>query len=934
MALAPLVLALVVSGAIVEFREGTTHEQFRHDVRAAVTANALQSAPHIRREYSIVFHGVAMDADPPTLARVAALPGVASIHPDLPVRAQWSGSLQPARNIRSPTAPAPLPGTRGEGVTVAVIDTGIDYLHPAFGGGFGRGFKVAGGHDFVNGDDDPRDDNGHGTHVAGIIAAESDELTGIAPGVTLLAYKVLDAYGFGRQSDVIAALERVVDPNGDGDFSDRAGVANLSLGGIGTPDDPQSLAVDAAVAAGVIVCVAAGNDGASFAIHSPGTARDAITVGALATDGTIASFSARGPSVKLASIKPDVAAPGVAIRSAFPGGAYKSMDGTSMATPHVAATCALIRALHGDWTPRQIRSAITTTAGAIECDAMSCGSGALDVIAATRTLIVASDSHFSFGLDAARTPSIVVTNGAGTARTLSIAANSRDPAVVAHVTPAELRLASGASAAISLSLTVDGEPAFVSDGVVTLTGAGVPLRFAWAVVNASRVRMTVEQTYGSFAVLGAPRQPLWLAPNAAEAYVRAGTYMLVAIGSESADDGLQHDATFVAREHPIAGDVAVHFAHGDAPHAIALRGTDGRGLARFRVYAPPSVFELNTGDGRIATSALDERFTIKAAEVRVDANENEIVALQYPAFAGVSGDLTLRVAAAELQRHRLHFVFARGAARRQLWVCSAALETAGTYSPMTSVVAAIHDIDGAEWDGVLWSNRELDDEHVMAIVVQAGEAGVAADIVTPPLRNRAGRDEETTFGDGPAFITPHIVVTPESIHASMCVYGSAGERLPRAVESGTLTIADADGNVLVRHEGDSVDVAADDRPHRVEFVTRGLCTAGRAMRATFSAVVTCDTRVATVTSIAIEEGALRFTAPEIPRASFRWTGSSAWIPLTPVNLRDDAWRADLAAAMTRAGATVDLRIDVGATTLTLEPAFAVTAPRRRAIAHR
>src|SRR5262249_14447408 len=144
--------------------------------------------------------------------------------------------------------------TRGEGMRVAVIDTGIDYTHPALGGGFGPGYKVAGGYDFFNDDADPVDDNGHGTPEAGIIAADSHSLIGVAPRTTLYAFKVLGADGGGNSSDVIAGIEAAADPNGDGDPSDHLDVANLSLGGLGGADAPQSRAVDAAVAAGVVVC--------------------------------------------------------------------------------------------------------------------------------------------------------------------------------------------------------------------------------------------------------------------------------------------------------------------------------------------------------------------------------------------------------------------------------------------------------------------------------------------------------------------------------------------------------------------------------------------------------------------------------------------------------------------------------------------------------
>ena len=110
----------------------------------------------------------------------------------------------------------------GDGISIGVIDTGIDYLHEAFGGGFGPGFTVIGGYNFVGNNSDPRDDNGHGTHVAGIIAGNAPSFKGIAPGYRLFAYKALDAEGNGTTSMVLAAIEQAI--------KDSVQIINLSLG--------------------------------------------------------------------------------------------------------------------------------------------------------------------------------------------------------------------------------------------------------------------------------------------------------------------------------------------------------------------------------------------------------------------------------------------------------------------------------------------------------------------------------------------------------------------------------------------------------------------------------------------------------------------------------------------------------------------------------
>ncbi len=174
---------------------------------------------------------------------------------------------------------------RGAGSVIAVIDTGIDYSHPSLGEGFGPRHKVAGGYDFANNDDDPMDDQGHGTHVAGIAAGDGGDglVTGVAPDATLTAYKVLDDGGSGYESDIIAGLEAAVDPANPY----RADVINLSLGGAGDGTDPLGLAATRASQLGAVVVAAAGNSGpGAQTVGSPASAAGVLSVGASVTGVT------------------------------------------------------------------------------------------------------------------------------------------------------------------------------------------------------------------------------------------------------------------------------------------------------------------------------------------------------------------------------------------------------------------------------------------------------------------------------------------------------------------------------------------------------------------------------------------------------------------------------------------------------------------------
>jgi subtilisin family serine protease len=289
-------------------------------------------------------------------------------------------------------------GHTGEGVTIAIIDTGVDYTHLDLGGCFGDGCKVVDGYDFVNYDSDPMDDHGHGTHCAGIASSidhYQEGLIGVAPDATIYAYKVLDSEGGGYSSQVMAGIEAAMDPNGDDDFSDHVDIISMSLGaycGVYSedcgPNDPQSLLIDAATTVGVTSVIAAGNDYDYGSIGSPGTARSAITVGATCKEygdggaceeeAPIAEFSSKGPVQfgKDSLPKPDVVAPGVRIcasqwedawhTSECKDEEHTAISGTSMATPHVAGAAALLKQSHPEWTPQEIKSALMLSATELE----------------------------------------------------------------------------------------------------------------------------------------------------------------------------------------------------------------------------------------------------------------------------------------------------------------------------------------------------------------------------------------------------------------------------------------------------------------------------------------------------------------------------------------------------------------------------------------
>lgn len=291
----------------------------------------------------------------------------------------------------------------GSGKVIAILDTGVDYRHSDLGSGcFGPGCKVIGGYDFINNDPDPMDDNSHGTHVAST-AAGNGVLKGVAPDAKILAYKVLSQGGSGATTGIIAAINRAIDPNQDGNPSDHADVISMSLGGFGNPDDSTSLAVDNATAAGVVSTIAAGNSGGTSTIGSPGTARTAVTVAASCKTSEIgqtstcttpiASFSSKGPLIwnGVDIKKPDVAAPGVNICAALylassSGSCIDShhfrISGTSMATPHVAGAAVLVRQAFPNYTPAEVKQLLKNTAKNLGLSYDAQGAGEINLSAA------------------------------------------------------------------------------------------------------------------------------------------------------------------------------------------------------------------------------------------------------------------------------------------------------------------------------------------------------------------------------------------------------------------------------------------------------------------------------------------------------------------------------------------------------------------------
>jgi serine protease AprX len=346
------------------------------------------------------------------VAELAASPGVRAVTPDRKVRVQAAASTTQVRSVYTKTVRAEdvwRRGVTGQGVTVALVDTGVASVPDLAG----RLVTVTEGVDKdkpcknLSGELDCDDAYGHGTFIAGLIAgtgaSSGGKWKGVAPGARVLSVKIAGADGAADVSNVLAAIQWVVS------FKDKYGirVLNLSLGTDSTQSymtDPMNYAVERAWAAGIAVVVSAGNNGPDpRTISKPADDPWVITAGATDDrgtagigDDTLPDFSGRGPTAANGLAKPDVVAPGahmVSLRAPgstidkrftnYVDGAYRQGSGTSMAAGVVSGTVALMLQANPTLSPDRVKYALSATArGSASVDPLSVGAGTVDAYAA------------------------------------------------------------------------------------------------------------------------------------------------------------------------------------------------------------------------------------------------------------------------------------------------------------------------------------------------------------------------------------------------------------------------------------------------------------------------------------------------------------------------------------------------------------------------
>ncbi|HXM55503.1 MAG TPA: S8 family serine peptidase [Candidatus Dormibacteraeota bacterium] len=394
-----------------------------------------------------------------------------------------------AAQIGAPTAWQA--GVTGAGVTVGVLDTGIDAAHPDLAG------KVVAAKDFTGTRPDAGDDIGHGTHVAGIIAgtgaASNGTERGIAPDARLISGKVCTAIGC-PDSAVIAGMEWI---------APQARVVNVSLGGASTDgSDPVSQAVDSLSAQfGTLFVAAAGDANDPVAsVAAPAAADAALAVGSVDRQDQTSSFSTRGPRLGDHAPKPDIAAPGDGIVSARAAGTpdgdldpvdanYAILSGTSIATPHVSGAAADLLQQHPDWSAAQLKAALMSTAKPT-AGVFEQGAGRVDLGRAVTQTVTATGGSLSYGFfrwphrDPARRSVTYRNDGAqAVTLTLSVTAGGPNgqaaPAGLFTTSAPQVTVPAHGTAAVDVVMKPAVGGAGLFGGRVTASGAGVGVQTAF-----------------------------------------------------------------------------------------------------------------------------------------------------------------------------------------------------------------------------------------------------------------------------------------------------------------------------------------------------------------------------------------------------------------------------------------------------------------------
>jgi bacillopeptidase F len=493
----------------------TSHERRHQMVRALreqsqdASRSAMISLLHLRGAKGIrplwLSNSLAATVPAALLPELARSPGIARVRLDAVVQAPgttYDAATRAEWNLRAMRAPEVWGlGYQGQGVTVAILDSGVDASHPdlsaQYRGGGNSWFDPYGEHAT------PYDADGHGTQVAGVLLGRnrSGSAIGVAPGAQWIAAKVFDDSGLATLSAIHEALQWLLDPDDDPATNDAPDVVNASWGmpGASACSNEFDRDIEALEAAGIAIVFSAGNDGpAPSTTVSPGNGPETLSVGAVDDTESVALFSGRGPSACDGATDPELVAPGVAVFTAETSrdagdGAYAIVSGSSFAAPHVAGAMALLRSVRPDLTVAELEAIVRDSArnlGAAGPD-NNTGYGLLDAFAAVTTLMGEVPVAVS---DAA-------TTAEDTPVTIGVLANDYDPqgqalTLAAVASPS----AQGGTVALNAGGTLTYTPAANFSGTDSFTYVASDGRYS----GVGRVIVTVTPVNDALDVSPAP----------------------------------------------------------------------------------------------------------------------------------------------------------------------------------------------------------------------------------------------------------------------------------------------------------------------------------------------------------------------------------------------------------------------------------------------
>ncbi|GLW91334.1 S8 family peptidase [Actinokineospora globicatena] len=518
-------------------------------------------------------------------------------------RVWLDGLRKPSLDVSVPLIGAPSAwsaGWTGKGVSVAVLDTGVDATHADVRK------SIQASRDFTGEGGELADADGHGTHVASTLAGtgsvSAGKYVGVAPEAKLLIGKVCGGWGC-AESSILAGMQWAVDSG--------AKVVNLSLGGTDTADvDPLEAAINRLSDKALFV-VAAGNDGGYGAetVASPASADAALAVAATDKSDQFAGYSSRGPRVGDSALKPEISAPGtniVAARSKYSNlgtkkDRYTSLSGTSMATPHVAGSAAIMVQRHPDWTPRQIKAALMGSAKRLDnATAFDQGAGRVDVARAVNQVGVTDPPAVSIGRqawphsdDQPVTKKVSYVNTAAVPLVLRLSLTGGAPAGMFRLSANEVTVPARGRADVEITVDTKVEASDTVHSAWIIAEGGVerittpvavdrePESYDLTVhtVNASGDRSDSNFTL-LFGVSANRYRPIWTVGGEGKVRVRRGTYHVDTVISQPTGDGRVTSRKVVRPTVQVAADTTIDLNAADAkPIVIDFDRPDVRSKA-------------------------------------------------------------------------------------------------------------------------------------------------------------------------------------------------------------------------------------------------------------------------------------------------------------------------------------------------------------------